>query len=365
MPASGHRDANCEGNLSPYRFIDANGVPVLELPESAGDPSLLRSLYEAMVFVRTFDQKAVSLQRTGRLGTYASSLGQEAVGVGLASAMHPDDVLFPSFREQGAMLWRGVSPTEILLFWGGDERGNDYQGPRRDFPISIPVASHLPHAAGAALAMQLRREKRVAVAVVGDGGTSKGDFYEAINIAGVWRLPVVFVITNNQWAISVPRHRQTAAATLAEKGVAAGVPNARIDGNDVVAVRHSVQIALDRARASDGPSIIEAVTYRLSDHTTADDAHRYRSDEEVSAHWKEEPIARLRSYLTSAKLWSKSDEETLIRETARKVSEAAESYLATTPEPATAIFDNTFASLPTDLRSWRQALVGDGDGSDG
>ena len=203
------------------RFIDATGDMVDPLPNFAQDRETLVSLYRAMVLTRVFDEKAVALQRTGRLGTYASSLGQEAVGVGVASAMKPEDVLLPSFRDQSAMLWRGVTMTELLLYWGGDERGSDFKGPREDFPVCIPVASQFPHAAGVALAMKLGRQPRVAVAIGGDGSTSKGDFYEALNIAGVWKLPVVFVINNNQWAISVSRNAQTAAETLAQKAVAA------------------------------------------------------------------------------------------------------------------------------------------------
>jgi pyruvate dehydrogenase E1 component alpha subunit len=339
------------------QFIDPAGEVLRTLPAFARETSALIPLYRAMVLVRAFDEKAVNLQRTGRLGTYASSLGQEAAGVGVASAMRRDDVLVPSFREQGAMLWRGVSPVELLLYWGGDERGSDFKGPRRDFPVSIPVASHMPHAVGVALAMKLRGESRAAVAVVGDGGTSKGDFYEAINTAGVWRVPAVFVVINNQWAISVPRSRQTAARTLAQKASGAGIPGEQVDGNDVVAVREATERALARARAGDGPSVIEAVTYRLSDHTTADDAHRYRSDEEVSAHWREEPIARLRNHLVRMKSWSKADEEALHEEVTKRILAAVEEYLATVPEPVTAIFDHTFAELPGDLASHRAGAL--------
>ena len=331
------------------QFIDKVGKTVRELPKYAQEPNALVRLYRAMVFVRAFDEKAVALQRTGRLGTYASSLGEEAVGVGLASAMQTEDVFFPSFREQSAMLWRGVTPLELLLYWGGDERGSDFKGPVLDFPISVPVASHLPHAAGAALAMKLKGEKRAVVAVTGDGGSSKGDFYEAINIAGIWRLPAVFVINNNQWAISVPRSQQTAAETLAQKAVAAGIPGEQVDGNDVVAVHAAAKRALARAWAGKGSSLIEAITYRLSDHTTADDAHRYRSDEEVSAHWKEEPVSRLRTYLVHEGAWSKADEEALHDEYTKRIAEAVEEYLATMAQPITTAFDHTFATLPADL----------------
>ncbi len=176
-----------------------------------------------------------------------------------------------------------------------------------------------------------------------------------LNIAGVWRVPAVFVVNNNQWAISVPRSRQTAAATLALKAAAAGIPGEQVDGNDVVAVRDATERALARARAGDGPTLIEAVTYRLSDHTTADDAHRYRSDAEVSARWKEEPIARLRNYLVNNKSWSKADEEALHEDNAKRINEAVDEYLATAAEPVAAIFDHTFATLPADLASQRAA----------
>ncbi len=266
------------------------------LPDFARDPRALIPLYRAMVRTRVFDQKAVALQRTGRLGTYPSSLGQEAVAVGLAAAMRPDDVLVPSFREHGAQLWRGVTMTELLLYWGGDERGSDFAGPRQDFPVCVPVGTHAPHAAGVALAFRLRGEARAAVCVFGDGATSKGDVAEALVFAGVWKLPVVFVVNNNQWAISVPRAAQTAAATLAQKAIAAGIPGEQVDGNDVVAVRAAVGEALDHARAGGGARLIEAVTYRLGDHTTADDASRYRDAAEVSRRWQEEPLLRLREH---------------------------------------------------------------------
>ncbi len=187
------------------QFVDPAGKPVGPLPEFAQEPKALLPLYRGMMLTRRFDAKAIALQRTGRLGTYASSLGQEAVTVGVASAMRAEDVLLPSYRETGAQLWRGVSLLELLLYWGGDERGSDFKGPRADFPVAVPIASQCLHATGAAYAFKLRREPRVAVCVSGDGSTSNGAFYEAINTAGAWRVPAVFVINNNQWAISLPR----------------------------------------------------------------------------------------------------------------------------------------------------------------
>ncbi len=338
-------------------FLDAQGKAVGELPAFAQEPEALIALYRAMVLTRSFDAKAVSLQRTGRLGTFASSLGQEAVAVGLAAAMRPEDVLLPSFREQGGQFLRGVTMTELLLYWGGDERGSDYAGPREDFPICVPVGTQAPQAAGVALALKLRGEARVAVCVFGDGATSRGDVYEAINFAALQALPLVFVVNNNRWAISVPRARQTAAETLAQKAVAAGMPGEQVDGNDVIAVRQVVGEAVERARQGGGPTLVEALTYRLSDHTTADDASRYRDDAEVSAHWKEDPIARLRTYLSDAGHWTKDAEETLIAESAAQVEAAAEEYLATPPMPPEAMFEHLYAELPAALQAQRDEVA--------
>jgi 2-oxoisovalerate dehydrogenase E1 component alpha subunit len=339
------------------RFLDPKGNAVRPLPDFARGRAELVALYRAMVLARRFDAKAVALQRTGRLGTFASALGQEAVPVGVASAMRAEDVLLPSFREHGAQLWRGVSPAELFLFWGGDERGSDFAETREDFPVCVPVGTHAPHAVGVALAFKLRCEKRVAVCIFGDGATSKGDVAEALNAAGVWELPVVFVINNNRWAISLPVAQQTAAETLAQKAIAAGIEGEQVDGNDVIAVREVVASAIAKARAGGGPHLIEALTYRLGDHTTADDASRYRSGSEVSARWAEEPIARLRNHLVAAGLWSKADEEQLLAEITLTVERAADSYLATPPQGPEAMFDFTYESLPRDLAEQRLAAL--------
>ena len=339
------------------RFLDPDGRAVRELPGFARDPEELIALYRAMVLTRAFDAKAIALQRTGRLGTYGSSLGQEAVAVGVGAAMVPEDVLVPAFREQGAQILRGVTLVELLLYWGGDERGSDFAGPRQDFPVCVPVGAHAPHAAGVALAMQLRGEARAAVCVFGDGATSKGDVYEAMNFAGLRKLPLVFVVDNNGWAISVPRARQSAAETLAQKALAAGFGGEQVDGNDVIAVRAAVARALAKARSGGGPSLIEAITYRLSDHTTADDASRYRDDAEVSARWKEEPVARLRDHLVAAGHWSKDDEEALLEDCAAQVEAAAEQFLAIPPLPPSAMFDHLYAKLPRALAAQRAALL--------
>jgi pyruvate dehydrogenase E1 component alpha subunit len=314
-----------------------------------------------MVLTRAFDLKAVSLQRTGRLGTYAVSLGQEAVSVGVASAMRPEDVLLPSYRDNAALLWRGVKMEEILLYWGGDERGSRWSGPPHDFPFCVPVGSQAPHAAGVAYAFKLRKEPRVAVCLFGDGATSKGDVWEAMNFAGVWKLPVVFVAVNNQWAISVPLALQTATQTLAQKAIAAGFPGEQVDGNDVVAVRSALDAAIAHARDGDGPSLVEALTYRLGDHTTADDAARYRPPDDVQKHWKEDPIARLRAYLVSRKRWDKAREERLTGECQQQIDAAVERYLATPARPPETMFDHLYAELPSAYAGQRREVAGDSD----
>jgi pyruvate dehydrogenase E1 component alpha subunit len=339
-------------------YLAPDGGVVRQLPDFAADIPSLIALYRAMVLTRTFDLKAVSLQRTGRLGTYAVSLGQEAVSVGVASAMRPEDVLLPSYRDNGTLLWRGVKMEEILLYWGGDERGNLSSGPAHDFPFCIPVGSQAPHSAGVAYAFKLRRQPRVAVCLFGDGGTSKGDVYEAMNFAGIHRLPVVFVINNNQWAISVPQRLQTMCQTLAQKAIAAGLPGEQVDGNDVIAVRDAAEQAVAAARSGQGPCLIEAVTYRLGDHTTADDASRYRTADEVQARWKEEPIARLRTYLVGRNAWGKTEEEQLSRQCQERVDAAIARYLATGPRAPETMFDHLFAELPDVYATQRNELKG-------
>ena len=313
--------------------------------------------YEAMVLMRSYDAKAIALQRTGQLGTYASMLGKEAVDAGIGFAMQPDDVLLPTYRDNGIQMLRGVTLREMLLYWGGDERGSDFAGPRRDFPVCITIASQCLHAVGVACAIKLRKQPRVAVCMIGDGATSKGDFYESINAAGGWKLPAVFFITNNQWAISVPRSLQSAAETLAQKAIAAGMPGVQVDGNDVVAVHQSMQDALARARRGDGPSVIEAVTYRLADHTTADDASRYRPPEEVAAAWKHEPLLRLRNYLSEAGVWDKAREEALLRRCNDEVQAAAQAYLDTPAPPPEQMFDHLYAAPAPAQAAQHTALI--------
>jgi pyruvate dehydrogenase E1 component alpha subunit len=337
-----------------YRqILGENGEAVAPLPQFAKDSAEVLRMYRAMTLVRVFDAKAVNLQRTGQLGTYPSSLGHEAAHVGVGAAMRPEDVLAPVYREFGTQLWRGVTMTEILTYWGGDERGNDFAVPRQDFAWCVPIATQTLHAAGAAMAFKVLKQPRCALAYIGDGGTSEGAFYEALNLAGSRALPVVFVIVNNGWAISVPVSAQTAAKTLAQKAVAAGIPGVQVDGNDVFAVREVVAEALEAARRGAGPSVIEAQTYRLSDHTTADDASRYRSGEEVNDAWALEPLIRIRKFLIDAGLWDAAKEHTLLEECAQKVDAAVIEYLGKAKPATDAMFDHLFAALPAHLGEQR------------
>lgn len=332
-----------------HQFLNENGELIRPLPAFA-TPEVLQFLYKEMVMVRTFDTKAINLQRTGKMGTYPSILGQEAISVAMGHAMQKDDVLVPYYRDQGVQFQRGVAMEDIFRYWGGDERGSSFRHSREDFPICVPIATQCLHATGIAKAFQYRNQPRVAVTTIGDGGTSKGDFYEALNLAGAWNLPVVFVVNNNQWAISVPRAIQTGTQTIAQKAFAGGFDGVQVDGNDIIAVHEVMSNALEKARNGHGPTLIEAVTYRLGDHTTADDASRYRSKEELEAAWEKEPVTRLRKYLVAQGLWDDQHEERLIADCQAQVAQAVENYTQTPPSTLDDIFDYTYETLTEPLK---------------
>ena len=355
------------------QFLDATGRVVGALPDFARDTTALVRFYEAMVLMRNYDAKAVALQRTGLLGTYASLLGKEAVDAGIGLAMRPEDVFLGTYRDNGVQMLRGVSLRELLLYWGGDERGSDFAVPRQDFPVSITIASQCLHAAGVAYAMQLRRQPRVALCTIGDGATSKGDFYESLNAAGTWRLPLVFFITNNQWAISVPRQMQSAAQTLAQKGIAAGVPGVG-SGVSVLAdprsnaliIRAANPARLASTRLPDKPladiaglPMVVRVAQRaaLSQASRVVVASRYRAPEEVAAAWQREPILRLRNHLSAAGVWDKAREDNLLKRCNSEVQAAAQAYLDTAAPPAAQMFDQLYATLPAAYAAQTAALL--------
>ena len=343
------------------QILDPQGKLLVEdknIPAFINNQELILQMYNNMLQTRIFDAKAIALQRTGKLGTYPSPLGQEAIGTGIASAMRADDVLCPYYREQAAQLWRGVSMEEIYLYWGGDELGSNYRAANvnGDFPNCVPIASQTLHAAGVATAFKLRKQRRAAVAVIGDAGTSRGDFYEAMNLAGVWKLPVVFVINNNKWGISTPAAKQTACETFAQKGIAAGIASHQVDGDDVFAVHAAVSEALQKAYSGAGPTVIEALSYREADHTTADDASRYRNQDEIIQHQKLDPITRLYNYLTSNNHWDATREQQLKATIAARVEKAVADYLNVKTRPANSMFDHIYAELPFVLEQQKKAL---------
>jgi len=345
-------------NLPYTRYLDPEGRLIGELPGWADDFNLLTKLYRQMVLTRLFDQKAVALQRTGRIGTYAPTLGQEAIGVAIGSLMKPEDVLVPYYRDTAVQLMRGVRMEEILLYWGGDERGSAYVDPaaQQDFPICVPIATQALHACGVASAFKIRGEHRVAVTTCGDGATSKGDFLEALNVAGAWQLPVVFVVNNNQWAISVPRRIQCGAPTLAQKAIGAGFHGEQVDGNDMLAMYDRFRGAIERARHGKGPVLLECMSYRLGDHTTADDATRYRSAEEVKQAWQEEPIKRLQAFLAAQSVWDEGREQALIAECQALVQKSVDAFESAGVQPVESVLDYVYAKWPAALSEQREML---------
>jgi pyruvate dehydrogenase E1 component alpha subunit len=351
----------------PKKLIETFSVEWLQILDEDGNcdealrPSLdkeqIKKLFEWMVLARTFDEKAFKLQREGRLGTYASILGQEAAQVGSAFALRRSDWMFPAFREAGASFVRGLPMRMILQYWAGDERGSQIPEGLNDFPISIPVATQIPIAVGVALAAKVRGEAVAVMAFMGDGATSKGDFHEGLNFAGVFSAPVVFLCQNNHWAISVPLKRQTASKTLAQKAFAYGFSGIQVDGNDVFAVYRAANEALNRAREGQGPTLIECVTYRLGDHTTADDASRYRSRDEVEQWRKRDPIERLKRYMEKGGLWSKSYDEAVRSDAKEKVEQAVREEENFPPPDRQDPFRFTFQELTMELKEQMEKFL--------
>jgi len=339
------------------QIMDAEGKIVApDLKPDLSDERVLE-LYKVMLLTRAADTKALQLQRQGRMLTYAPNTGQEAAQVGSAAALRETDWLVPAFRELGAWLMKGVSLENIYLYWYGNEWGSHFPENVRMLPISIPIASQLNHAVGIALASKLKGEDDVTIGYVGDGGTSIGDFSEALNFAGVFSAPVVFFIQNNQYAISVKREMQTKAATLAQKAVAAGIPGIQVDGNDLFAVYAAVKEAVERARAGEGPTLIEAYTYRLGAHTTSDDPTKYREDAEVELWRAQDPVKRLKQYLIAQGLWSEEQDEKQVAEyeayaldVFRKIEETGEPKVED-------LFKYTYKEMPAHLEEQYNAYV--------
>lgn len=332
-----------------YRILDINGEVIREedLPSLTDDE--LKYLYKTMLYTRIIDDRALSYQRQGRMLTYAPNTGQEAAQVGSAYAMEKEDWLVPAFRELGAWLVKGVPLKNIYLYWYGNEWGSYMPEGVRVLPVSVPIASQYQHAAGIGMANNIKGENNVAVAYVGDGGTSHGDFHEALNFASVFKAPVVFIIQNNQYAISVPREKQTASKTLAQKAIAYDMPGILVDGNDIFAMYVATKYAIDRARKGEGPTLIEAYTYRLGAHTTSDDPTKYREDEEVEKWKPKDPITRFKKYLLNKGVITEEWEKEVLEELDKDVVSTFESIENNSDTEIEDIFKYHYETMPPQL----------------
>lgn len=347
-----------QATIEHTQILDERGVldPALSKPGTPGiltDEQVLH-LYERMLEARAVDERAFVLQRSNRMYTYPQNKGQEAAALGSGFAMRRGtDWIVPCYRENAAMVMHGMPWHHIYLHWMGDERGNVVPPGVRVMPIAVPIGTQMLHATGIAWAAKLRREDAVVITYFGDGATSEGDFHEALNFAATFGVPAIFFCQNNQWAISVPRETQTASETIAQKGLGYGAACQQVDGNDLFAVHKAVYDARERARAGGGVTIIEAMTYRLGDHTTADDARRYRDQAEVEAWQARDPILRTRVYLESKGLWDAQRQragEERAKAFATEVVRAAEGIAPPKPEE---MFDHLYAEMPPELRLQR------------
>jgi len=332
--------------------LDEDLVPEL-------DDDTLRRMHRVMVQARLFDARMLELQRQGRIGTFAPVEGQEAAQVGAVAALDDDDWMVPAFREIAAMLWRGTPMAAMLLFNAGWNEGGAIPEEQHDLPIAVPVATQIPHAAGIGYALKVQGSDRVALTFFGDGATSEGDFHEALNFARVFKTPTVFLCQNNGWAISVPREQQTRSKTLAQKALAYGVPGLQVDGNDVLAMYAATHEAVERARAGDGPTMIEAVTYRLGLHTTVDDPSVYRDEEEVERWRERDPIPRFEGFLKDRGVLSADDIESVREELEEEVGGAwdeAERQIGDLAGPEV-MFDHVWAERPGCLEEQRERFL--------
>jgi pyruvate dehydrogenase E1 component alpha subunit len=345
-------------SATPLQLIDQDGQPG-ENPGGLAIPAaeILRELHRHMVLGRRFDAQATALTKQGRLAVYPSSHGQDACQVGAALALRDQDWLFPTYRDSVAVLTRKVPAEETLTLLRGDWHCGYDPYEHRVAPQCTPLATNTLHAVGLAHAARLRKQDQVALVLLGDGATSEGDTHEALNFAAVWKAAVVFLVQNNGYAISVPLAKQTAAPTLAAKGIGYGIPSLLIDGNDAAAVYAAVRAGIERAAAGGGPTLIEAVTYRIEAHTNADDATRYRASEEVSAWLGRDPIARLEAYLKSSGLLDDAAGAALAAEAERLAEDVRQQMNAEVSVDPAEMFEHVYAQPTAALERQRAALL--------
>jgi pyruvate dehydrogenase E1 component alpha subunit len=358
MPEMPKQRIELPSRVEHLSILDEDGNPDEELDPGVDDETLIE-MHRRMLLSRRFDERLLKLQRQGSIGTFAPVQGQEASQIGAVAALEMDDWVVPAFRETAAAVWRGQSLEGLLLFNAGYNEGADVPEDRRDLPIAIPVASQIPHAVGIAYGAKLSGDNRVVMVFFGDGATSQGDFHEALNFAGVFETPVVFLCQNNRWAISVPRERQSRSKTLAQKALAYGIPGIQVDGNDVLAVHAAAVEAVQRARSGGGPTMIECLTYRLSVHTTADDPDKYRDQEEVER-WKErDPIPRFQAYLRNHRQLLDDGVAAIEKAIEEEIDAAwkkAKKRMEELDDPLV-IFEHVYDEMPRNLAEQRDALA--------
>ena len=346
-----------EFKIEYLQILDENGnCDEALMPNLSNDE--IKKLYEMLVLVRVFDQKAFNMQRQGRLGTYIQFKGQEACQVGSAFALQDKDFIFPMYRNSALLIARKHPIVQVLQYWGGDERGSISPDNVNNFPIAIPVGTQVPHAVGAAWAAKLQGKNQVSAIYFGDGATSKGDFHEGMNFAGVFDLPVIFICENNQYAISVPRKNQTHSETIAQKAIAYGIQGIQVDGNDVFAVYRATKEAVEKARAGKGSTLIECVTYRMGDHSTSDDASRYRTKEEVEQWQKKDSIDRLEKYMRKKGLLDDAYKEVVLQKSQEIIEKAVTEFeKLPLPDPKD-IFKYVFAEMTAQQIEQMEELFG-------
>lgn len=325
------------------------------------DAKKLKEMYFWMLYARRVDERLLKLQRQGRIGTFPQASGHEAISLGSVIHLQKNDWHVPAYRELAGFLYRGWSLESILIYWMGYEEGAQPPEGVNDLPIAVPIASQLLHAAGLGMANNLRGDKNVVMTYFGDGASSEGDCHEALNFAAVYNAPVVFVCLNNQYAISVPLAKQMRNETIAQRAIAYGMPGIRVDGNDVLAVYQATEEAIERARNGGGPTLIEALTYRYTPHTTADDPSRYRSDEECATWLAKEPLIRLQQYLKAKKVMNDADFKAMEEDIENKINTAITNAEEACKHPPLSdplqMFDNLYATLPVHLAEQREELA--------
>jgi pyruvate dehydrogenase E1 component alpha subunit len=320
---------------------------------------LLLKLHRAILLSRKFDERLLNLQRQGRIGTFPPITGQEAAQLGAIALLRPSDWMVPAFRESGAEIWRGRSLESVIIYYNGYSEGAEIPQDLKNLPISVPVGSQILHAVGLGWAAKYRQSDDVVMTFFGDGATSEGDFHEGLNFAGVFQTPVIFVCQNNHWAISIPVAKQTRSKTLGQKALAYGLPGIQVDGNDILAVYAAAKEAVERARAGQGPTLIECITYRMAMHTTADDPKRYRSEKEVDMWRKRDPIVRFQKYLVDKGLLSENKIAGVESEVLQEIQAAidgAEEQMKAFGDPID-MFEHAYARMPVYLKEQKEAFA--------